>query len=308
METATHCRASANVCSTAFVQRATSANFACLASAFALLLLSLPLMGQAVLPVDNNPPARHSLTAIVAWNGQEQILLTSSTFSSDIPSAIHMTVVPTNPTPLQVATSELEGIGKLITTYFIDKGAGRMPVESYQKAAIFPTATVMRELPEAANLTTERNLINWLNASNRAAGFPESKLPSDLRRGINRAIGARGEWTLASRVPSVPAGGTTAWAGGKFSTNQPYFPLRLLGGQPEIKAKIFIITPSYASYTADAVPYITDLTESLTVPQKDLAAASPYLGSHFSGQGRIVIRTIEVSNLPRSFNFGLFVE
>lgn len=308
MENATHCRASDSKPFAVLNRWVFGAKIASLSLVFALSLGAVSLSGQAVLPVDNNPPARHSLTAIVAWNGQEQILLTSSTFSGDVPSAIHMTVVPSNPTPLQVATSELEGIGKLITTYFVDKGAGRMPVESYQKAALFPTATVMRELPEAVNLTSERSFINWLNASNKAAGFPESKLPSDLRRGINRAIGERGEWTLASRMPSVPAGGTTAWAGGKFSTAQPYFPLRLLAGQPELTAKIFIITPSYATYAGDAFPYVTDLTESLTVPQKDLAAVSPYLGAHFTGQGRVVIRTIEIKGLPRSFNFGLFTE
>lgn len=198
MENATHCRAS-------YTKPFTVINRWFFSAKFTSLLLTLSvgttsLCGQAVLPVDNNPPENHTLTAIVAWNGQEEILLTSSTFSGDVPSAIHMTVVPSRPTPLQVASADIEGIGRLMITYFVDKGAGRMSVDSYQNAAKFPVVSVSRELPEVVQLTSERNLINWLDSSNKALGYPEAKLPGDLRRGLGRSVKEHGEWALASRL------------------------------------------------------------------------------------------------------------
>lgn len=266
------------------------------------------LAGQAVLPVDNTAPAAHTLTAIIAWNGQEEILLMSSFFESDVPSAVHLSVVPSRPEPMVVSSGDLEGIGKLVLTYFVEKRAGRLPAEVYEKAAVFPQVTVARDLPEVVNLTSERDLLSWLDDSNKVAGYRESKLPGDLRRGLNRAIRANGEWTLASRIGDISSGTGTAWTGGKFSTKQPYFPLHLLAGQPDAKAKFFVLTPSYPTYEADVLPYITELAGELPILQRDLAAASPLIGEHFEGQTRVTIRTIEITNLPRSFNFGLFAE
>lgn len=271
-----------------------------------LLILISPVLVLADGGMHVWPPKVHldqsAQNAIIAWNGEEEILILSTDIeSSDTATALRIIPLPSNPS--EIKEGSFDSFEKLVTimNQKIEAMRGRILGKEEQGAGNVPSGIeiTFQQIIGAHDVTVVKvnnlnDFLDWIKNFANNKGFPEKQISSDFKAGISNYLKKDVKYFVFDVVELGKEKESIKPLIYRFKTNFLYYSI-LISGISEIsesspKISLFLITKNDVNLTSPDFYYygINNYGGyNITLTKKELEGVSEEVAGLFDGDVRV---------------------